>query len=242
MHSDKARLKKEFSEWFREATHGMAETQVALAQILGYKQEQISRWLNAKVLPSLSTMLDLSKKTKRSLPTSFSDGTPSAPESRKDALQKLIRGRMADEQIHIPKLLKVAAGHPLYTPPDDAQSLPISRNEAERVLGAVIPAHGIETVAFAAEVRGDSMEPTLCNGDTLIVRRYHRPAQAPWIQDGAIYILAPDGGNEVQVKRLLLVGKDRLLVASDNHRYPPYSVGVGDDVIIGRAVQVIRKL
>lgn len=173
--------------------------------------------------------------------------TPSAPDKVK-TLRSLVGARMADEQISIPKLLKVAAGAAVYTPPDDARSVSIGRKGVEALVGHV-PAKDPQAVVFAADVKGDSMAPGLLDGDTLIVKRFYPPprGRGPIIEDGRVYILTPDGDGHAQVKRLLLVEGHQLLVVSDNQRFPPKAVDLRNaervqHMIIGRVVKLIRDL
>lgn len=153
---------------------------------------------------------------------------------------------MADEQISIPKLLRVAAGTAVYTPAEDERSVSVGRKSIEALVGPV-PTVRPETVVFAAEVKGDSMEPSLLNGDTLLVKRFVPRARGPLIESGRVYLLAPDNNGDAQVKRLLLVDGHQLLVVSDNQRFPPKAVDLRNaervqHMIIGQAVRLIRNL
>lgn len=67
MEPHKARILKDFSEWFREAAEEIGGTQVELAKTLGVTQEQVSRWKNGKFAPTLPTMREIAKKLKRPL-------------------------------------------------------------------------------------------------------------------------------------------------------------------------------
>lgn len=70
-----------------------------------------------------------------------------------------------------------------------------------------------------AKVRGDSMEPCLLNGDSIMFVEYaDSRAGANPILDGAIYVLAVDG--KLKVKRLSTT-KDGITIRSDNPNYPP---------------------
>lgn len=86
-------------------------------------------------------------------------------------------------------------------------------------------------------VDGDSMDPTLCDGDDIMVD--HSAAERA-LRDG-IYVLRMD--DVLLVKRLALRPSGRLSIRSDNDRYPNW-----DDVeprevnIIGRVVWTGRRL
>jgi SOS-response transcriptional repressor LexA len=88
------------------------------------------------------------------------------------------------------------------------------------------------------DVRGDSMQPTMMDGDVVLVT-----SQIRQIRDG-IYVLRFDG--LLMVKRLQRQPKGRLMVASDNPAYPPFTVDLNDEstdfAVLGRVVWVGRKL
>lgn len=154
---------------------------------------------------------------------------------------------MGDEQVLIPKLLKVAAGSPVYTPADDPRSVSVGRKSIEAAIGGPVPKLKPESAVFAAEVHGDSMAPGLIEGDTLIVKRYIPSGRKPSIKDGSVYVLTPEVDGHAQVKRLLLVDGHQLLVVSDNQKFPPRAVDLRkadrvQEMIIGRVVKLIRDM
>ena len=94
-------------------------------------------------------------------------------------------------------------------------------------------------------VTGDSMDPTLKSGDTIMINQ-GRPDAMP--QDG-LYVLHVDGS--LLVKRLQALPGDRVLISSDNPSYKPFEVSRGDlsndDAahsigIVGRVVWTGRRV
>jgi SOS-response transcriptional repressor LexA len=87
-------------------------------------------------------------------------------------------------------------------------------------------------------VRGDSMQPTIMDGDMLLVSSRVEP-----IRDG-IYVSRYDG--LLQVKRLQRQPKGVVRVTSDNPAYGSFTVNLQDEgtdfVIVGRVVWVGRKV
>lgn len=85
-------------------------------------------------------------------------------------------------------------------------------------------------------VRGDSMEPTLRDGDLALIDTRSSDAY----RDG-LYVLRVD--DQVLVKRLQLITAGRLLVRSDNQAYAPFELG-GDreDLIVGRVVWAGKRV
>ncbi|WP_404368250.1 helix-turn-helix transcriptional regulator [Sphingomonas sp. MMS24-J45] len=90
------------------------------------------------------------------------------------------------------------------------------------------PAH-----AAMLRARGDSMEPTIADGDQIVVdERDRRITATP-----AIFVLRLEGA--LLVKRVTRVGK-RVCVTSDNPAYPPFETDSAE--IIGRVVWLSRVM
>ncbi|MEP2101285.1 MAG: S24 family peptidase [Parasphingorhabdus sp.] len=86
-------------------------------------------------------------------------------------------------------------------------------------------------------VDGDSMDPTLCDGDDIMVD--HSAAERP-LRDG-IYVLRMD--DVLLVKRLALRPSGQLSIRSDNERYPDWDdIDPAEVNIIGRVVWKGRRL
>lgn len=85
---------------------------------------------------------------------------------------------------------------------------------------------------FALKVRGDSMEPTLLDKDTVVVRFQAKAGHGD-------IVVARFEGDEATVKRLKLRSSGPLLVP-DNTKYPPFPLGEGS--IVGKVLSLIRRL
>jgi SOS-response transcriptional repressor LexA len=85
---------------------------------------------------------------------------------------------------------------------------------------------------FALKVKGDSMESTLWDGDTVVVR-WQETASS----NDVVVVRYDDG--EATVKRLK-VKPSGLLLVPDNTRYEPFDIGEGH--IAGKVISLIRKL
>ena len=90
-------------------------------------------------------------------------------------------------------------------------------------------------VLFA--VRGDSMEPTITDGDFVLIDRSQKQVVV-----GNIYALRMD--NAVMVKRLQPMGASCIKVMSDNKLYESYELDLekGDIEIIGQIIWIGREL
>lgn len=92
---------------------------------------------------------------------------------------------------------------------------------------------------FGLRIKGDSMEPGIKNGDTIIVR------QQPDAESGEV-VVAIVNGNDGVCKRLRKYGHT-LVLESDNHAYEPmsYDPQEVEDIpvrIAGKVVELRRKL
>ena len=87
------------------------------------------------------------------------------------------------------------------------------------------------------EVRGDSMEPTITDGDFVLIDRSQKQVVV-----SNIYALRME--NTVMVKRLQPMGDRRIRVMSDNKLYESYELYLGTEniEIIGQAIWIGREL
>jgi len=80
----------------------------------------------------------------------------------------------------------------------------------------------------AIAVSGDSMEPSLRDGDEILVEATTNPPR------GAIHVVRL--GESLLVKRLERPAPDRVVLLSENPAYPPVEVPAADVAVIGRVV------
>jgi SOS-response transcriptional repressor LexA len=73
--------------------------------------------------------------------------------------------------------------------------------------------------AFVVYARGDSMEPLIYDGDSILL-----DASKTTVKDGCLYVVEVD--EDTLVKRLHRRPGNRLLVQSENQSYPPYEVAM----------------
>lgn len=89
--------------------------------------------------------------------------------------------------------------------------------------------------ASVITARGDSMMPTIFDGDRLVVDRDDRRVG----RTGAIFVLRRDG--DLLVKRVARSG-DALTIASDNPAYPAIAAPVAAIAVVGRVKLLLRGL
>lgn len=81
----------------------------------------------------------------------------------------------------------------------------------------------------AIRVQGDSMEPSICAGDTILVDTSQKQ-----IKDGAVYVIRD--GELLLVKRLQRRLGNRVEVISDNKAYRAFEASTEELDVVGRAV------
>lgn len=133
----------------------------------------------------------------------------------------------------IPRLAVGASAGAGALPDDEAPLAEIAFDEAWlRRLGA-----GSDAVTMI-QVEGDSMAPTLSDGDDILVATHH--GAAPRRRDG-IHVLRMD--DALIVKRLAFRPDGRLSVTSDNALYPSFPDIAPESVhIVGRVIWAGRRV
>jgi repressor LexA len=94
---------------------------------------------------------------------------------------------------------------------------------------------------FAVEVRGDSMEPTLHDGDFVVFKPYLGDGSD--IPNGKVVVVRNHSG-ELIVKRLIKIN-GLIMLTSDNPKYPPIpseQIKTEDLRIVGVAVKIVREI
>jgi phage repressor protein C with HTH and peptisase S24 domain len=83
------------------------------------------------------------------------------------------------------------------------------------------------------DIEGESMEPTFSDGDTVLIDRGRTE-----IRDGCVYALAL--GDVIQFKRLTLLPKHQVRVASDNPGHYDYTADLEEISVIGEWIWLGR--
>ena len=211
---------------------GLSDAQIGLA--VGISKGAVNHWMNDRRVPPqkhLVVLADIFGVTVDYLLT----GNTAPPPNWIDE-DELVRAQVAG--INGPKLTDadyalvclsrahVSAG-PGHVPPEEHFYGSLAFNRAWLKREGVNPA-----AASLVRVKGDSMEPTLHDGSTVLVDHQRRD---PAVRRG-IYALRI--GEEVFVKRLEKVG-DVLVITSDNPTHSSRALGgreLADVEVIGRVV------
>ena len=133
-----------------------------------------------------------------------------------------------EEGVLIPVYGRVAAGKPIEASQDNI----IGYEKIE-------PATARRGTHYALVIRGDSMEPTICDGDTVIVR------VQPDAENGEI-VVATVNGDDATCKKLYKIPGGGIQLHSINQSYDPFTFDK-DSVesvpvrILGKVVEMRRK-
>ncbi len=220
---------------FAEERKRMGMSQRAIAERIGISLKMISRYEGDKSVPSgdvLAKLAAIGADVLYILTGKRADGPPA---------------RAGDEPVGRASARHAFAYLPLYgieasagygTPVEHERVrewLAFRTDWLRREFGITSP-EALQLVM----VTGDSMEPTLHEGDVVMIDlREH--ARTP--REGLFVVRIGDG---VMVKRLQWAGKGRLRLTSDNPAYDPIEVALNDpseDVaIIGRVVWIAKRV
>ena len=210
-------------------------SQSALADILGRTQQAIGKWEVGKSEPDGATLLKLSAFF--NVTTDYLLGKSDNPHGESFAGQDgkhflLFAGQQDppaySRTFRIPILGRVAAGKPSYV---DEEIIGYTYIDSE------YQDDGYEY--FALIIKGQSMEPSIMDGDTVIVRKQD------YIESGQIAIVLIDG-EEATAKEVKETPEGIFLIGHNAAVYSPhfYSRQEIEELpvqIIGRVLQSIRK-
>lgn len=136
----------------------------------------------------------------------------------------------SDDSIAVPRYALAASAGPGALVGEEQCALPF-RFDARFLAGLGVR----RDAASLIEVKGDSMQPTLIDGDTILVDHARRSI-AP---RGGVYAIRLDG--TLSVKRLRAIGRE-VEVASDNRDYATMVRAAEAVEVIGRVVWIGRSL
>ncbi|MBM3482891.1 MAG: helix-turn-helix transcriptional regulator [Alphaproteobacteria bacterium] len=144
-----------------------------------------------------------------------------------------LRPERSSEFVYVPVYgVSAGAGHGMdFEPAGETSRLPFRREWLRQVTTAPVDQLALITV------HGDSMAPTLIDGDTVLVDRSQRAVR----RDG-IFVIRHDG--LLLVKRLQIdPGRGKVIVSCDNRDYPPLAPVDSKHIdVAGRVIWVGRRL
>ena len=210
-------------------------TQVQLAEALGVSRQSVSRWLKGypiddKNLRKLASYFGISEQELRfgrAAPVSVYDEGDTPPDDVVVIHEyRLTFGAASEGQEPEPEWEIVEGGDDYWYKRSFFQKRHINPEKCKR-----------------AKVTGDSMEPFIYSGDTVLFSEVCDPRPTCVIvQDGKVYVISVDG--KLKIKRLASI-KDGIAVRSDNPSYKTEEF-TGDELsrlrIYGRVVEISRSV
>lgn len=187
------------------------KNQLELSEDLGFKQSTVSDWMNAKKYPRIDKIQILAD---------YFDIMKSDLTEDKGFNQFAKRG------VAIPVLGKVVAGIPIEAIEEIIDYEEIDANLAK------------SGEFFALQIKGDSMEPRMYEGDVVIVRKQDA------VDTGDIAIVLVNG-DDATVKKIKIL-KDGIMLVPFNNRYDPWEY-TAEDIekmpvkIIGKVIELRAK-
>lgn len=204
--------------------------QKEFAKIIGFSSSYLSEVESGKTKPSLELLIALSQITKYSLHWLLTGEGPMLLEPSEGMVKEHVA--LYGELGEFTLIPLVACEHEGGI---DGRGEGVKGNYAFRRTWLQSKGHLENFVLFA--VRGDSMEPTITDGDFVLIDRSQKQVVV-----GNIYALRMD--NAVMVKRLQPMGAGCIKVMSDNKLYESYELDLekGDIEIIGQIIWIGREL
>lgn len=186
-------------------------SQQKLAKFLNVHQTAVSQWEKGRTMPDIETLKKLSDFF--GVSTDYILGNENSQPTKKGVI--------------IPVLGRVAAGIPI-----DAIEEILDYEEISLEMAG-------QGEHFALQIKGDSMEPKISDGDVVIVRKQ------PTVESGETAIVYVNGG-EATCKKVIIQDNGIMLVASNSVVYEPqfYSNQQIEElpvVILGKVVELRAK-
>jgi phage repressor protein C with HTH and peptisase S24 domain len=236
----------QLKEWVREARKHKGWTQEQLGDAMGVTKGNVSGWENARHEPGYAQLVKIASVTGYSLAHMDEGARSGALVDEETAAQRqgdppaaygmepILAWEHADdlpegEFVMVPRLdvhLSAGGGR-------EQVEIDLVKENPQAFRAEWIRLMRLKPNKLAAmRAAGESMEPTIHDGDSLLV-----DTSQTTVQDGKVYALWYDGGE--RVKRLFRLPGGGLRIVSDNARFPTVEVQARDQEhvrVIGRVV------
>ncbi len=204
-------------------------SQEEFAQIIGTTRDNLSKYETRSTLP-LNLVEPIAKATGVTVEYIVTGNSPASEQIKKSGEPGSDLTFNGDSYTPVRRFnLRAAAGQGIEAPgePEVSQHVLFRKEWVQRIAGQTPVDH-----MAVMDVDGASMEPTLGDGDIVLVDQMQTsPAKRP-----GIYVINQDG--ELQIKRLEVHPASRLLyIRSDNPNFPSWpDVDPASIEIVGRVV------
>jgi phage repressor protein C with HTH and peptisase S24 domain len=206
--------------------------QKEFAKMLGFSSSYLSEVESGKTKPSLELLMRISHITNYSLHWLLTGGGPMLLESSKGMVRENLASYGELGEFALIPLVVFERGRGI-----DGRMIEEGVKGKYAFRRTWLQSKGNLENFVLFVVRGDSMEPTITDGDFVLIDRSQKQVVV-----GNIYALRME--NAVMVKRLEPMGDRRFKVMSDNKLYESYELelGTGDIEIIGQIIWIGREL
>jgi len=209
------------SEKIKQVRIDKGFTQTRMAEILGVHLQTLSRYERGELNPSADFLIALAERLGVSERWLLSD---------KGQMFEVLtfENKIPDDFVTIPLMNgRISAGTGLLAQDGVTDTCMCFRKEW-------INRKGDPQTMSLIMVSGDSMEPTLSNGDVVLIDHSRN-----YLHDYGIYAISVD--DSVLIKRLQPFG-NKVQIISDNSKYPPLVLDAADVVINGKALWYAHDL
>ena len=208
------------------------DAQKEFAKKLGYSSSYLSEVESGKTKPSIALILKISYITNYSLHWLLTGEGPMLLEPSESMVKEHIASYGELGEFALIPLIVVEGERGIESEGVEAR---VQGKYAFRRTWLQSKGNLEDFVLFA--VRGDSMDPTITDGDFVLIDRSQKEVVV-----GNIYAFRIE--NAVMVKRLQPMGDRRITAMSDNKLYESYELdlGAGDIEVIGQIIWIGREL
>ena len=197
----------------------------ALSKLTGIKKRTLYDYVRGSTEPKVSSLVNIAQHT--------GVGTAWLAEGSQESTSDDVDVSNHSSFAFVPRLdVAVSAGNGSIAVSEDAQGTLAFRADWLRERG-INP-----KMASALAVTGDSMEPTIRDGDILLVDR-----SIDYVKDNGIYVVVI--GGMLVVKRVHTALDGSVTLMSENSAYPPETVSAGetaDLILAGRVMWFGRSI
>jgi phage repressor protein C with HTH and peptisase S24 domain len=202
------------------------KTDTELAEFLGIKQNTISTWKSRNTI-DLSKIIEECNVRESMYVLYGEDITELENIAYRDTVNEADEKNIKNDFVTIPLMSgRISAGTGLLAQ-EGADTCMCFRKEW-------INKKGDPKNMSLIMVSGDSMQPTLSNGDVVLIDHSRN-----YIHDYGIYAICVD--DSILIKRLQPFG-NKVQIISDNSKYPPLVLDAADVVINGKALWYAHDL
>lgn len=198
-------------------------SQRKLAELIGLSPAVVNNWENGHANPLQENLVKVANAL--NVPIEFllsSENDYNEQEKQPESTHSDVP-LITNDTIKIPVIGDIAAGKPIVAYEDVQEEISVPRDSFRG------------DNVFGLNIKGDSMDPTILDGDVVLIQRQ------PTARDGQIAAVISDSEEAATLKRVYME-KDHLLLKADNPEFADIKLFEDDRPrIIGVAVGIVRN-